>query len=112
MTTQCPDNIVKIPSDAHKFYSSPDYWIMSYDRVHNSGHEIEVNFNLRWDLGEGHSIGCMVTPNGELHYYLNGEFQCVGWTGLLTDRPYWGVVDVCGEFKKIKSEFIFGKFIN
>ena len=53
-----------------------------------------------------------MTPKGELYYYVDGEFQCVGWTGLPIDRPYWGVFDVHGSVTKIKSEFEFSKFIN
>ena len=100
-----------IPSDARPFFCSPNYLILSCSTVHNSGQKRCINFALE-DLVEGDSIGCMVTSNGELHYYLNGEFQCVGWTGLPTDRLYWGVVDLHGSVTKIKSEFAFSKFIN
>ena len=107
MTTLCPDN-ADIPPYVSSVFSSPNYWILSYDVVYNSDQKRQITFNLRY-LSVGQSVGCRVTLNGELHCYVDGEFQCIGWTGLPTDIPYWGVADVYGPVTKIKSAF--SKFI-
>ena len=109
LTTQCPDNI-KIPEYVEKF-SSSKYWIILSNVVINSDQNRRLTFNLN-NLSVGQSVGCSVTLNGELHCYVDGKFQCVGWTGLPTDIPYWGVADIFGQATKIKSEFVFSKFMN
>ena len=93
------------------FFSSPNHWILHYNTVNNKDKDRPLNFNLN-DLSVGQSVGCSVTLNGELHCYVDGKFQCVGWTGLPTDIPYWGVADVYANTTKIKSEFVFSKFID
>ncbi len=78
--------------------------------MHSSGQERRVEFNLE-TLSVGQSIGCMVNKDGELRYLVDGEDQGVGWTGLPTDKPIWGFADIYGLARKIKSEFVFGKFV-
>ena len=110
LTTQCPDDI-DTPTYFQKYFSSPNYWILLVNAAYNYNQKKQLTFNLN-DLSVGQSIGCSVTSNGELHCYIDGKFQCVGWTGLPTDRPYWGVADVYRPVMKIKSEFVYSKFIN
>ena len=110
MTTQCPDDI-EIHQFIGKYLSSPNYWILYSNAVYNCNQMRPLTFNLN-SLSVGQSVGCSVTSNGELHCYIDGKFQCVGWTGLPTDRPYWGVADVYANTTKIKSEFVFSKFID
>ena len=108
LTTECPDDI-DMPEDSLRFYSSSNYWILSVNTVYNSDQKRQLTFNLN-DILVGQSVGCSVTSSGELHCYIDGKFQCVGWTGLPTDRPYWGVAEVYANTTKIKSEFVFSKF--
>ena len=110
LTTQCPDDI-NIPAYFWKLLPSSNYWILSSNGVINSNEKRQLTFNLN-DLSVGQSVGCSVTLNGELHCYVDGKFQCIGWTGLPTDIPYWGVAEVYANTTKIKSEFVFSKFIN
>ena len=65
-----------------------------------------MNFNLD-DLKVGQSVGCCVTRNGELRYFIDGVDQGIVWTDLPTNRPLWGVADIDGLAIKIKSEFFF-----
>ena len=67
-----------------------------------------MEFNLE-TLSVGQSIGCCVSKNGELRYFVDGVDQGIGWTGLPTDKPFWGFADIYGLARKIRSEFVFGK---
>ena len=66
-----------------------------------------MNFNLD-NLKVGQSVGCCVT-RWELRYFIDGVDQGIAWTGLPTNRPLWGVVDI-HYTTKIKSEFFFGEY--
>ena len=68
----------------------------------------EVNFNLE-NLKVGQSVGCCVTKNGELRYFIDSVDKNIVWTGLPTNRPMWGVTNICGSITEIKSEFFFGE---
>ena len=68
-----------------------------------------MDFNLE-SLRVGQTVGCSVNKEGELHYFIDDTDKGVGWTGLPTDKPMWGFADIYGLARKIKSEFVFGKF--
>ena len=68
-----------------------------------------MNFNLD-KLKAGQSVGCCVTRNGELRYFIDGVDQGIVWTDLPINRPMWGIADLHG-ITKIKSEFFFGECI-
>ena len=55
------------------------------------------------------SIGCCITNEGELKYFVNGQDRGVGWKNVPTDRPLWGFADLYGLTRKVKSEFTFGE---
>ena len=63
-----------------------------------------MNRNLD-KLKVGQSVGCCVTRNGELRYFIDGVDQNIVWTGLPTNRPLWGIADIYGFAIKIKSAF-------
>lgn len=90
-------------------YRSSNYWILSASTVHSSGQERRVDFNLE-SLCVGQSIGCSITKDGDLHYYIDDDDKGVGWTGLPLDKPVWGFADIYGLARKIKSEFVFGMY--
>ena len=66
-----------------------------------------MNFNLH-DLKIGQSVGCCVTRNGELRYFIDGLDLGIAWTGLPTNRRLWGIAEMYG--LTIKSEFFFGEY--
>ena len=72
--------------------------------------EKRVDFNLE-SLRVGQTVGCRVTKEGDLHYYIDDDDKGVGWSGLPTDKPMWGFADIYGLARKIKSEFVFGELI-
>ena len=61
------------------------------------------------DLTPGNSVGLLVTPNGQLDLFLDGEYRCEIANGLPVDTPLWGVADVYGPCAKIKSEILSGE---
>ena len=69
----------------------------------------EVNFNLE-NLKVGQSVGCCVTRNGELRYFIDGVDQGIACIDLPTNRPLWGVAEIDGLAQKIESEFFFGEY--
>ena len=65
-----------------------------------------MEFNLE-NLEVGQSAGFVVTKGGELRFRVNGK-EGVGWTGLPTDKPLWGIFDVYGKAREI-SLSVFGE---
>ena len=86
-TTVCPDTIAEVPV---YIINSADYWI--YEKLES--------------MRMGQSLGCKVYENGDLHFFVDGEDQGVACTGLPTDQPLWGVVDIFGQAEKIKLEYV------
>ena len=100
MTTQCPDDI-SIPSYAVEWKDHSDYWILRCSTVYHNGKRSQLKVNLE-SLGEGQTVGCTVSREGELHVYIDGVDKGIVWTELPTHKPFWGVADVCGCTKKIR----------
>ena len=73
---------------------------------HNGEKKRRVNFDLN---SVGPSVGCCVTRNGELRYFIDGTDLNIVWTDFPTSRPLWGVADIY-ENTRIKSEFFFGEY--
>ena len=108
-TLLSPDNNIPVPSGALDLYRSSDYWILSASTVHHNGQENKVDFNLE-SLRVGQTVSCSVNKEGELRYYIDGQDQGLGWSGVPTDKPLWGFADIYGLARKIKSEFLCGMF--
>ena len=106
-TTHDPDR-GSVPKDASKCSSNANYWILYADTVYHHDSERKVKFNI-CNLNVGDSVGCRVTKDGSLAFYVNDVSIGVGWENLPTTVPLWGFADVCGRTTKIKSEFCFGE---
>ena len=61
------------------------------------------------DLTSGQRVGLLVTTNGQLHLFLDGQHRTEISTGLPVDTPLWGAADVYGHCTKIKSEILSGE---
>ena len=61
------------------------------------------------DLTPGQSVGLLVTPNGQLHLFLDGEHRHEIATGLPVDTPLWGAACMYATCTKIKSEIMSGE---
>ena len=70
---------------------------------------------LATDLPSLHSlhldqkIGLLLTVDGDLHVYLDGQHIKRVASGLPVSGKLWGAVDVSGSCSKVKSELLSGK---
>ena len=78
-----------------------DYWIMTGVAVRHNDERRPLNASL-YSLREGQTVGCMVSREGELHFYIDGVDKGIVWTGLPTHKPFWGVADVCERTRRIQ----------
>ena len=108
MTTRRPEDHDPVPSDCGAWYGSAEHWILDGPTLyHNEQRKnIQKDFNLV-DIRVGQSAGFVVTKDGGLCFRVNGK-ERVGWTGLPTDKPLWGIFDVYGKAKKIRLS-VFGE---
>ena len=104
-TTESPGKT--LASSFDELRSHQNYWILGPTRIfyHGTLDGCTYPLDIERSLEVGQSVGCVVNENGELRYFLDGKDQGVACTGLPTDRPLWGYVDICAKAKKIKSEF-------
>ena len=87
--------------------SHQSYWLLSpYGKFyHGSTKDSTYPVLIERSFEVGQSLGCVVNENGDLHYFVDGKDQGLACTGLPTDQPLWGVVDIYGKAEKIKSEY-------
>ena len=88
--------------------SQKRYWYLITNETCHNGQEKTVRFNLD-DLHVGQSVGLLATQDGDLHLFVDGKHRGMVWSGLPTDQPLWGVVDVYGKCAKIKADILCGK---
>ena len=106
LTTLCPDGI-EVVRCAFSLMGKPNYWLLSYATISSPGSpgkDGNYHYNMG-SLGVGQSVGCMVNKKGDLHYFVDGKDQGLACSGLPTDQPLWGFVDIYGQALKIRSEF-------
>ena len=103
------------PSTLHPIYrvyrASSNEWIYSGNQLHHN--ETATDFPHLPSLDDrpqvGFSVGLLIDNTGALHIFFNGTSSERLATGLPINKRLWGVVDVCGDCSKIKSEMLSGK---
>ena len=107
LTTENPDKTLLVQSYLDlALHSHQNYWFLHPDgRVHHGTFQCQYPLYIERSLEVGQSVGCVVNENGELHFFLDGKDKGVACTGLPTDQPLWGFVDISAKAEKIKSEF-------
>ena len=108
MTTRRPEAHDPVPSN---LIDSAEHWMLDGSILYHNKQRnpIGPDFNL-YDIVVGQSAGFVVTKDGELRFQVNGK-EGVGWTGLPTDKPLWGIFDAYGRAKKIRLS-VFGESEN
>lgn len=101
-TTQNPDHC-QIPNDLY-YVRSPEYWFMCGKEAFHDSLVYELSVDLK-ALSVGQSVGCHVSRSGHLHLHIDGCDKETVLSGLPTDVPLWGVVDLYGKFAKIESDY-------
>ena len=112
MTVQCPDEIQKLPWSLMRWSDRRNYWIFTGIALYHLGRKKKVQFNIG-KLTVGDTIGCSVHKDGTLHYYINGIDKGISWDDKLpTNQTMYGVVEVYGCHKYIRSLFHYGKYMS
>ena len=57
-------------------------------------------------------VGLLLSPDGDLHVYLDGRHITKAASGLPVNQPLWGLVNVYSNCSKIKSELLSGEWDN
>ena len=90
--------------------AGPHEWICDGDAFYHN--ELKTNFPELpplETLNPGQNLGLLVTPSGQLHIFLDGEYPCEAATGLPVDQPLWGMADLQGRCTRTMSERISGE---
>ena len=110
MTVECPDEIQELPWSLLNWRNSRNYWVLMGSTVYHQGREKEVRFNS-YHLRDCETIGCSVHKDGTLHYYINGIDKGICWDNKLpTNQTMYGVVEVYGFHRSIRSLFHYGEY--
>ena len=90
--------------------AGPHEWIYDSSTLYHNKQEREFPDlpHLNY-LTPGQTVGLLVTSNGQLHLFLDGQHRKEIATELPVDTPLWGVADVYGRCTKIKSEILSGE---
>ena len=101
-----------MPEDLYTFdgKAGSHEWVFAGNTLYHSNKH--TNFHDLPNIDDptpGQSVGLLVTPNGELHLFLNGEHHHEIATGLPVDTPLWGAASVYAKCTKIKSEIMSGE---
>ena len=110
LTSRLPDVVPSLLSTGshtgpHEWY----YWDNTlYHNGQFSGFPDLPSFS---DLTPGQTVGFLVTTNGQLHLFLDGQHRKKIATGLPVDTPLWGVAHVYDNCTKIKSEILKGESV-
>ncbi len=71
----------------------------------------ELGFNTH-NIGEGDSLGMVLTLKKEVHWFVNGVWRrSVHVKDYPLDQPMWGVIDMFGPCKQVKAEICSGNTI-
>ena len=106
LTTELP-NVV--PADLCDSVG-PHVWVYAGNSIsHNKQSTAFRDLPSLEDPTPGQSVGLLVTPNGQLHLFLDGECRRKIATGLPVDTPLLGAACVYGRCAKVKSEIMSGE---
>ena len=110
LTTENPEKCT-ILARLYDMYpqSKKRYWYLIGNEMRHSGQRKVFNINV-WGLHVGQSVGLLVSRDGDLHLFVDGEYRKMIWSGLPTDQPLWGVADVYGKCAKIKADILCGEW--
>ena len=109
MTTTLPD---KVPGFLATTFAGEHEW--NYCRrllFHNGSFSEFPHLPSLDDLTTNQSVGLLVTTNGQLHLYLDGQHVQEVASGLPAFKPLWGAVSVYGKCTEIKSEILSGECV-
>ena len=107
MTTTLPDNV---PSVLYGPYAGPDQWYHYGKSLwHNRKQTTFPDLPSLNELRTQQRVGIQITENGDLNLFINGNYKKTVATGLPVHQAIFGVLDVGGNYTKIKSDILSGE---
>ena len=107
VTTTLPDTV---PSYLPAGDAGPHEWnYLNRTLFHNKQRREFPDLPSLDDITRGQTVGFLVTTNGQLHLFVDGQHCKEIATGLPVDTPLWGAASVYGRCTKIKSEILSGE---
>ena len=104
MTTELP---CTVRTELSLSGASPHEWNYSARYLYHNQKKKEFrDLPSLHDLTRGQTVGLLVTTNGQLHLFLDGQHRKEIATGLPVNTPFWGAADVYHMCTKIKSEIL------
>ena len=107
VTTTLPRRVPSCLPSGHAGPHEWNYWNRAL--YHNKQKTEFPDLPSLNDLTRGQKVGLLVTTNGQLHLFLDGQHCKEIATGLPVDTPLWGTADVYHSCTKIKSEILRGE---
>ena len=77
--------------------------------LYHSGENVCTGLPHLGGLNTNQSIGLLLSSDGSLSVYLDGQYIKRAADDIPLNQPLWGVVDVCGICSMITSEIMSGK---
>ena len=107
MTTTLPHNV---PSYLRGADAGPDRWYYDDKSLWHNRKQTEFpDLPSVDELRTQQRVGIQITENGELNIFIDGNYKKTVATGLPVHRAIFGVVDVCFNCTKIKSDILSGE---
>ena len=107
MTTKLPSTV---PSQQSLVDAGPHEWNFSENILYHKWiWKRFPDITSLDNLTTGQTVGILVTTNGQLHLYFNGQHCKEIAVGLPVDTPLWGLASIRSSCTKIKSEILSGE---
>ena len=106
MTATLP-NVV--PPYLPNYGSGPHEWNYVWSSLYHNGKEISTGLPHLDHLNRHLTVGVLLTSDGQLHIYHDGQHTKKVATNLPVNYHLWGAVDVFAKCTKIKSELLSGE---
>ena len=99
----------EVPSYLRDSSSGPHEWNYMRSSLWHNGREISTDLPDLDYLKCHRTVGLLLTSDGQLHVYHDGQHTKKVATNLPVNHHLWGAVDVGDNCTKIKSELLSGE---
>ena len=106
MTATLPN---EVPSRLLGNGSGPHEWNYKWSSLWHNGRKISTGLPYLGHLERHQTVGLLLTSDGQLHVYHDGQHTKKVATNLPVNHHLWGAVDVGGNCSEIKSELLSGE---
>ena len=92
--------------------TGPHNWEYIESSLYHNGKKLVSGLPDLCGLDINQKVGLLLSPDGDLHVYLDGRHITKAASGLPVNQPLWGLVNVYSNCSKIKSELLSGEWDN